>query len=240
MHRDRACGFRGSPTPPICTMPASSDDGLYDEASDDEETSDDEQPLELNDDDSDDGSSTTSRRPRRLRGCRIPGGPRARVRVARGPGRRLQLQAALADLDDSTPPPTITASMRDYQLTGLLGGGAHRCGLSGILGDEMGLGKSLQAIAMLAHLKAADDAMVPSRRRAALDARGMGAAIRRLCAERPRRHVRAPPPRRRRARASTTAASTCCSARTRRCSPTRRSCASATAGATPSSTRRTG
>ena len=153
-------------------MPASSDDeeASYDDASDDDddETSDDEQPLELHDDDSDDGGGGgTAPRAVRKRLPKVSKFPADRERErawleGQVDGCAHNLQAALADLADLAPPPTITASMRDYQLAGLRWAVAlHRCGLSGILGDEMGLGKSLQAIAMLAHLKAADDAAGP-------------------------------------------------------------------------------
>lgn len=53
-----------------------------------------------------------------------------------------------------TPPPQITATMRDYQLEGLrFLEQQYEHGVNAILGDEMGLGKTLQTIAFLAHLK---------------------------------------------------------------------------------------
>ena len=119
----------------------------------------------------------------------------------------------------------------------------HRCGLSGILGDEMGLGKSLQAIAMLAHLKAVRPRAGPFLVVAPLSTlAGWAQQFGDFAAERPRRHVQ----RRRRRRAAARARLDnggfdvlLCSYETL-LADAPLLCKRLAAGATPSSTRRTG
>ncbi|KAL1506998.1 hypothetical protein AB1Y20_007861 [Prymnesium parvum] len=67
--------------------------------------------------------------------------------------------AALAELAALPQPDALLCEMHPYQLEGMRWAiGLHRCGLSGILADEMGLGKTVQAISVLASLRASADA----------------------------------------------------------------------------------
>jgi superfamily II DNA or RNA helicase len=62
----------------------------------------------------------------------------------------------------TNPPPTLTASMRPYQLQGfrwLAFLWEHQLG--GILADDMGLGKTLQSLALISHARQADPAGAP-------------------------------------------------------------------------------
>nr|WP_199701831.1 SNF2-related protein [Jiangella rhizosphaerae] len=77
--------------------------------------------------------------------------------------RQVQGLLTLGELDqDTTPPSTLKAQLRPYQLDG------YRWltflwenGLGGILADDMGLGKTLQTLALICHAKQADPAMPP-------------------------------------------------------------------------------
>lgn len=67
-----------------------------------------------------------------------------------------------AVLEAVDPPPGLTATLRDYQRTGLDWLHFLRTqGLGGVLADDMGLGKTVQTIAMMETARRADPAMAP-------------------------------------------------------------------------------